>query len=86
MSARGWLKHEPYEFEHEAPEILPRALDLLRESFGLERREVARVLGWRSATFVAVTGLEEFPVDSSLNRGRLLPLPALHIPGCRNDA
>jgi hypothetical protein len=65
---------------------LPRALDLLRESFGLERKEVARVLGWRSATFVAITGLEESPVESSPGQRRLLPLPALHIPGRRNDA
>jgi Zn-dependent peptidase ImmA (M78 family)/DNA-binding XRE family transcriptional regulator len=85
LSARGWLKHEPHEFEHEAPEILPQALDLLRESFGLEHKEVARVLGWRSATFVAVTGLEESLVESSPGQGRLLHLPALHMPGRGND-
>jgi Zn-dependent peptidase ImmA (M78 family)/transcriptional regulator with XRE-family HTH domain len=86
LSARGWLKHEPHEFEHELPEILPRALDLLRESFGLERKEVAHVLGWRSATFAAITGLEQSPMENSLGQGRLLPLPALHMPGRRNDA
>jgi Zn-dependent peptidase ImmA (M78 family)/transcriptional regulator with XRE-family HTH domain len=73
LSARGWLRHEPYEFEHEAPEILPRALDLLRESFGLEREEVARVLGWRPATFVAITGLDESSMASSLNRPLIIP-------------
>ena len=86
LSARGWLKHEPHEFEHEAPEILPRALDLLHESCGLERQEVARVLGWRSATFAAITGLEESPVESSPDQGQLWHLPALNIPGRRNDA
>ena len=85
LSARGWLRHEPHEFEHEAPEILPRALDLLHESCGLTRKDVARVLGWRSATFAAITGLEPSTVESSPGQGRLLPLPALHIPRRRND-
>ncbi len=85
LSARGWFRHEPHEFEHEAPEILPRAFDLLHESFGLERKDVARVLGWSSATFAAITGLEESPKESSPGKSRLLPLPTLRLPGCRND-
>jgi hypothetical protein len=53
---------------------------------GLERKDIARVLGWGSATFMAITGLEQSPVESSPGQGRLLPLPALHMPGRRNDA
>lgn len=86
LSAKGWVKHEPHEFEQEPPEILPRAFDLLRESFGLERKDVARVLGWKPATFAAITGLEDPPGESLPSKGRLLHLPALNIPGRRNDA
>jgi Zn-dependent peptidase ImmA (M78 family)/transcriptional regulator with XRE-family HTH domain len=86
LSARGWLKHEPHEFDHEPPEILPRAFDLLRGSFGLERKDIARALGWKLATFAAVTGLEEPPAESFPSKGRLLHLPALNMRERRGDA
>jgi Zn-dependent peptidase ImmA (M78 family)/transcriptional regulator with XRE-family HTH domain len=85
LSARGWLKNEPHEFEYEPPEILPRAFDLLHESFGLELKDIAYALGWKSAAFGAITGFEESPPESFPSKGRLLHLPALNVSGRRSD-
>jgi Zn-dependent peptidase ImmA (M78 family)/transcriptional regulator with XRE-family HTH domain len=76
LSARGWLKHEPYEFEHEPPEILPRCFDLLHKNFGLGADDVARVLGWQPVTFSAITGLKALSTENISPQGRLLHLPA----------
>jgi Zn-dependent peptidase ImmA (M78 family) len=76
LSARGWLKHEPHEFEHEPAEILPRCFELLHKNFGLGADDIARALGWKPVTFAAITGLKALFTGNVSPAGRLLHLPA----------
>jgi Zn-dependent peptidase ImmA (M78 family)/transcriptional regulator with XRE-family HTH domain len=57
LSARGWVKSEPREFEEEQPEIVPLILEEFERSYGMKRSDVAQALGWKSQTFKKVTGL-----------------------------
>jgi Zn-dependent peptidase ImmA (M78 family)/DNA-binding XRE family transcriptional regulator len=57
LSARGWIKSEPHEFDHEQPEIVPLVLKEFERSYKMERSDVARGLGWKPQTFLRVTGL-----------------------------
>jgi Zn-dependent peptidase ImmA (M78 family)/transcriptional regulator with XRE-family HTH domain len=76
LSARGWLKHEPHEFEHEPPEILPQGFALLYENFGIRPNDIAQTLGWKLATLTAVTGIETPRAENVPSKGRVLHLPA----------
>ena len=58
LSARGWLKNEPHEFEEESPKVVPLILQEFQRSYGMSRRDVAHALGWKPDTFSEVTGLD----------------------------
>jgi len=58
LSARGWLRHEPHEFEHEKPEIVPLIFDALREHHAMTPSELAGFLHWKPETLRTITGIE----------------------------
>ena len=72
LSRQGWLKAEPYEFEYEAPELLPIAFRQLKESKGIEHSDLARMLGWTQDTLIDITGVPDEP-KSQRNNLRTLP-------------
>jgi Zn-dependent peptidase ImmA (M78 family)/DNA-binding XRE family transcriptional regulator len=57
LSARGWLRSEPGEFEEEQPEIVPLVLEEFERSYRMQRSAVATALGWKPTTFREITGL-----------------------------
>ena len=56
MSAKGWLKKEPYEPEFVEPEWLPSAFKVAKERFGVSASALADKLHMTARTFTAVTG------------------------------
>jgi Zn-dependent peptidase ImmA (M78 family) len=72
LSRQGWLKAEPYEFEHEPPEILPTAFKQLKTAKGIDHSNVARVLGWTHETLLEITNV---PVESPSPRAVVRTLP-----------
>lgn len=60
LSARGWLKSEPGEFEEEHPEIVPLVLQEFERSYGMQQSRVASALGWKPETFEEITGLRVY--------------------------
>ena len=65
MSARRWIKDEPFEPNEEAPELFRKAVQTLwqRKGFGAER--IAADLHWTVQTFENVTGLRSAPAAPS---------------------
>jgi len=57
MSARGWLKAEPYEPEFVGPEWLPSAFGIVKDRFGVAPAELGDRLHLAAETFTAVTGV-----------------------------
>jgi Zn-dependent peptidase ImmA (M78 family)/DNA-binding XRE family transcriptional regulator len=51
LSVRGWIRHEPNEFEPEPPELLTTAFSQV------DPQETAATLGWHLRTLEAVSGL-----------------------------
>jgi Zn-dependent peptidase ImmA (M78 family)/transcriptional regulator with XRE-family HTH domain len=72
LSARGWLKSEPYEFETETPQIISLAFDMISRTRGLSLRDIPRELAWRPATFERITGTKY--ETETLPRAKVLPL------------
>jgi Zn-dependent peptidase ImmA (M78 family)/transcriptional regulator with XRE-family HTH domain len=58
MSAQGWLKHEPAEFDCEEPELVRLAIGVVEKSFGTRPQMIAADLDWKATTFSAVGGVE----------------------------
>lgn len=71
ISARGWRKAEPAEFEAPRPEIVPKAIDVLRVHLGLSLSEIARALRLQPATLGIVAGIEiveeELPTEGVIS-------------------
>ena len=56
MSARGWLKAEPYEPDFVGPEWLTSAFGLARDRYGVSAAELCNRVHLTADTFMAVTG------------------------------
>jgi Zn-dependent peptidase ImmA (M78 family)/DNA-binding XRE family transcriptional regulator len=63
LSARGWLRSEPGEFDEEQPEIVPLVLQEFERSYQMQWSAVAISLGWKPTTFREITGLPVREVD-----------------------
>jgi len=72
MSRQGWLKAEPYEFEHESPAILPRAFEQLKTFKGTDHSDIAHALGWTVDTLVEITNVQ---IESRQPRAVVRSLP-----------
>jgi Zn-dependent peptidase ImmA (M78 family)/transcriptional regulator with XRE-family HTH domain len=57
LSRQGWLKTEPFEFDSEAPEILPTVFEELKRTKSITHHDVAHVLGWTPETLIHITGV-----------------------------
>jgi Zn-dependent peptidase ImmA (M78 family)/transcriptional regulator with XRE-family HTH domain len=68
LSARGWLRHEPHEFEHEKPEVIPLILDALREHHGVTPIALAGLLHWKPKTLETITGVETEQQDKPAHK------------------
>jgi Zn-dependent peptidase ImmA (M78 family)/transcriptional regulator with XRE-family HTH domain len=72
LSARGWLKSEPYEFEAENPQIIMLAFDVIGRTSGVSLDQVPAALAWKRATFEKITGVTFEPQVPP--RAKVLPL------------
>jgi hypothetical protein len=72
LSARGWLKSEPYEFEMENPQILGLAFDAISKARDISLPDVPTALAWKARTFEKITGLA-FNIEAP-RRAKVLPL------------
>lgn len=57
LSRQGWLKAEPFEFDSEAPEILPTIFEELGKAKSITHSDIGHVLGWTSETLMQITGV-----------------------------
>jgi Zn-dependent peptidase ImmA (M78 family)/transcriptional regulator with XRE-family HTH domain len=65
LSRQGWLKTEPFEFEPEAPQILPTVFEELKTSKGINHTDIAHVLGWTPETLVKITSVPNEPRNTT---------------------
>jgi Zn-dependent peptidase ImmA (M78 family)/DNA-binding XRE family transcriptional regulator len=57
MSARGWTRGEPHEFDEETPEVVALAFAELEKQRSVLPLDVARHLGWSPEVFERVSGI-----------------------------
>jgi len=58
ISAQGWRRgNEPYEFEHEKPELLNNSLDMLEVEFNITKNNLVNSLHFSPTTFEELTGV-----------------------------
>ncbi len=72
LSARGWLKSEPFEFPQEKPQVISLAFDVLSRAHQIDHRAAQEVLGWAPATFEKITGFETVAAAPAV--AKVLPL------------
>jgi Zn-dependent peptidase ImmA (M78 family)/transcriptional regulator with XRE-family HTH domain len=73
LSLRGWLRHEPQEFDREAPETIPLVLEGLREHHGLGVADVAGALSWKVETLATIAGVR-IDAPETTERANVFPI------------
>jgi len=73
LSARGWLKSEPYEFEAETPQVIGLAFEAASSTHGLSLHDFRRKLSWKPATFEKITGTQ-LEIATPVRQAKVLPL------------
>src|SRR5207247_2949078 len=58
MSAKGWIKQEPYEPEFVGPELLPTAFKAIEDGLGITAASVCEALHLTPKTFSELTGIK----------------------------
>jgi Zn-dependent peptidase ImmA (M78 family) len=79
LSARGWLRKEPYEFEPEQPETISLALQTIGDHLKLAPQATPKALGWKAATFERVTGIAiAEDAQSRVKSAKILAFPHIN--------
>lgn len=66
---KNFGRKEPYEPNHEKPEILKKIFEKLEESFEISPEQIALTMGWSGATFQRITG-----VEAKAQTGQIIPI------------
>jgi Zn-dependent peptidase ImmA (M78 family)/transcriptional regulator with XRE-family HTH domain len=72
LSARGWLKSEPYEFESENPQVLRLAFEAISQMHGLS--DIRKTLAWKPSTFEKITGAKSEKIVTPPPQAKVFPL------------
>lgn len=76
ISAKGWRKAEPGEFEIGEPEVVPAALTLLEDQASMSFEDVAKALKISAEKLVEITGVDRRAMEPTPDDDRVVSLLA----------